>query len=69
MMHIFEVRSEDTGANAEDLLQAHSATIPVGRLGRPEELGDLVAFLASEKNSYTTGATILVDGGVVRSVM
>lgn len=69
MMHIFEVRSEDTGANVEDLLQAHSSTIPVGRLGRPEELGDLVTFLASEKNSYTTGATILVDGGVVRSVM
>jgi 3-oxoacyl-[acyl-carrier protein] reductase len=69
MMHIFEVRSEYTGANVEDLLQSHSATIPVGRLGRPEELGDLVTFLASEKNSYTTGATILVDGGVVRSVM
>lgn len=69
MMHIFETRSEDTGANVEDLLQAHSATIPVGRLGRPEELGDLVTFLSSEKNSYTTGTTILVDGGVVRSVI
>ena len=69
MMHIFETRSKDAGANVEDLLQAHSATIPVGRLGRPEELGNLVAFLSSEKNSYTTGATILVDGGVVRSVM
>ena len=69
MMHIFETRSNDTGANVEDLLQAHSSTIPVGRLGRPEELGDLVAFLSSEKNSYTTGTTILVDGGVVRSVM
>ena len=69
MMHIFETRSADTGANVEDLLQAQSSAIPVGRLGRPEELGDLVAFLSSEKNSYTTGATILVDGGVVRSVM
>ena len=69
MMHIFETRSQDTGSGVEDLLQAHSATIPVGRLGRPEELGDLVTFLSSEKNSYTTGATILVDGGVVRSVM
>lgn len=69
MMHIFETRSQETGANVEDLLQSHSATIPVGRLGRPEELGDLVTFLSSEKNSYTTGATILVDGGVVRSVM
>ena len=69
MMHIFETRSQDTGSNVEDLLQAHSNTIPVGRLGRPEELGDLVAFLSSEKNSYTTGTTILVDGGVVRSVI
>ena len=69
MMHIFEVRSEDTGTNVEELLQDHSSTIPLGRLGRPEELGDLVTFLSSEKNSYTTGATILVDGGVVRSVM
>ena len=69
MMHIFETRSQDTGSGVGDLLQAHSATIPVGRLGRPEELGDLVTFLSSEKNSYTTGATILVDGGVVRSVM
>jgi len=69
MMHIFETRSKDTGANVEDLLQAHSSTIPVGRLGRPEELGDLVTFLSSDKNSYTTGTTILVDGGVVRSVM
>jgi len=69
MMHIFETRSQDTGANVEDLLQAHSSTIPVGRLGRPEELGDLVTFLSSEKNSYTTGSTILVDGGVVRSLI
>ena len=69
MMHIFETRSKGTGSSVEDLLQAHSDTIPVGRLGRPEELGDLVAFLSSEKNSYTTGSTILVDGGVVRSVM
>jgi len=69
MMHIFETRSNETGSNVEDLLRAHSATIPVGRLGRPEELGDLVTFLTSDKNTYTTGATILVDGGVVRSVM
>ena len=69
MMHIFETRSNETGINVEDLLLAHAATIPVGRLGRPEELGDLVTFLASNKNTYTTGATILVDGGVVRSVI
>jgi len=41
--------------------------IPMGRFGRPEELADLVAFLASGTNDYIIGTTILVDGGVVRS--
>lgn len=37
--------------------------IPMKRLGRPEEIGEMVAFLASEKTGYLTGATIAVDGG------
>jgi 3-oxoacyl-[acyl-carrier protein] reductase len=41
----------------------------VGRLGDPRELGYLVAFLASGKSGYITGTTILVDGGLVRSVL
>lgn len=69
MRHIFELRSQETGQELETVLQGRASSIPVGRFGRPEELGDLVAFLASEKNSYTTGSTILVDGGAVRSVM
>lgn len=40
--------------------------IPMGRLGRPEELADLVAFLASERAGYITGTAIQVDGGAVR---
>ena len=43
------------------------AAIPVGRLGEPSELGDLVAFLASERASYITGAVYQVDGGLTRS--
>ena len=69
MQHIFETRSQETGQDLETVLQARASSIPVGRFGRPEELGDFVAYLASEKNSYVTGTTILVDGGVVRSVM
>jgi 3-oxoacyl-[acyl-carrier protein] reductase len=43
--------------------------IPMGRLGDPEELASLVAFLASEKASYITGATIQIDGGMCRSLL
>jgi 3-oxoacyl-[acyl-carrier protein] reductase len=41
--------------------------IPLGRLGEPRELGDLVAFLASERASYITGAVCQVDGGIIAS--
>lgn len=69
MRHIFETRSEETGQDLETVLDAGASRIPVGRFGRPEELGDFVAYLCSDKNTYVTGTTILVDGGVVRSVM
>ena len=69
MRHIFETRSQETGQDLESVLGARAASIPLGRFGRPEELGDFVTYLVSEKNSYVTGTTILVDGGVVRSVM
>ena len=42
--------------------------IPMGRLGKPEELADLVAFLASERASYITGTAIQVDGGAVKGI-
>jgi 3-oxoacyl-[acyl-carrier protein] reductase len=41
--------------------------VPAGRLGMPEEYGDLVAFLCSERAAYITGAVIPIDGGMLRS--
>ncbi len=43
--------------------------IPLGRIGKPEELANLVVFLASEKASYITGSLIQVDGGYIKGVM
>ncbi|MGH2954484.1 MAG: SDR family oxidoreductase [Solirubrobacterales bacterium] len=42
--------------------------VPAGRLGDPDEYGDLVAFLCSERAAYLTGAVIPLDGGMLRSV-
>jgi 3-oxoacyl-[acyl-carrier protein] reductase len=43
--------------------------VPLRRIGNPEEFGQLVAFLASEKAGYLTGATIQIDGGYVKGIM
>lgn len=52
--------------SAERLAEV-SAQIPVGRPGRPEEIGAFAAWLASEENTYITGQNILVDGGLTRT--
>ncbi|HEX9855318.1 MAG TPA: SDR family NAD(P)-dependent oxidoreductase [Acidimicrobiia bacterium] len=49
----------------EDLLRIADETVPMGRLGRPEEVAEVVAFLASESASYMTGSLVTVDGGYV----
>lgn len=46
-----------------------TSQIPLGRMGKPEELADVVVFLASERASYVTGAVIQVDGGYVKGLM
>lgn len=45
-------------------LDALLSEIPLGRMGRPEEIASLVAFLASERADYITGATLFIDGGL-----
>jgi glucose 1-dehydrogenase len=48
-------------------LDALLSNIPLGRLGTPEEVASLVAFLASDEASYVTGSTYVLDGGLMRS--
>jgi glucose 1-dehydrogenase len=50
--------------NDPQQLNALIDQIPLGRLGKPEDVAGLAAFLASDEASYVTGATYFVDGGL-----
>jgi 3-oxoacyl-[acyl-carrier protein] reductase len=60
-------RAADNAGSLEAAEERARRDVPAGRLGTPEEHGDLVAFLCSERASYLTGAVIPLDGGLLRS--
>ena len=62
-----EIRSKQEGISLEEYAARVQETIPIARYGEPREIGEAVAFLASERASYVTGATIQVDGGLIQS--
>jgi citronellol/citronellal dehydrogenase len=47
----------------DEAVEGWERSVPLGRLGRPEEVASLIAFLASDGGTYITGTTIVVDGG------
>jgi len=54
---------EDRKTSNPELYQSTLASIPFGRMGKPEEIAEVVLFLASDKASWVTAQTIVVDGG------
>jgi 3-oxoacyl-[acyl-carrier protein] reductase len=59
------VETELTGVLPENVKEQILGQVPVGRFGEPEEIAEVVAFLAGDRAAYVTGQTIAVDGGMV----
>jgi NAD(P)-dependent dehydrogenase (short-subunit alcohol dehydrogenase family) len=61
-------QAEAQGRSVEALRAEVAGKQPLGRIGRPEDVADLVVFLSSERAGFLTGASITVDGGASRGV-
>jgi len=64
-----QARASREGKSVDEIVGERTASYPMHRMGEPEELAALVAFLASERASYITGTTTQVDGGYTRGLL
>ena len=62
-----QIRAAKAGISLEQVYENMVKTIPLGRYGTPEEFAKLAVFLCSEANTYITGQTVLVDGGMTKT--
>lgn len=67
VQQLAEARAKDSGKTPEEIVAGMGQPVPLGRVGRPEEFGAVVAFLASEKASYLNGVSIPIDGGYIKA--
>ncbi len=68
MKELAKARSAASDKNEQEILDGWAADAPLKRLGEPRELADTVVWLASERASYVTGQTVLVDGGMYKGL-
>ena len=68
LKELAKARSAASGKNEQEIFDTWAADAPLKRLGEPRELADTVVWLASERASYVTGQTVLVDGGMYKGL-
>ena len=61
-------RMKITGQTEEEIREASAKNIPLGRIGAPEDIASMVAYLCSEKAGFVNGSLIDIDGGVSRAL-
>jgi 3-oxoacyl-[acyl-carrier protein] reductase len=66
---IDEINAKKAGISPDEQRQRSVSTIPLGRYGEPDEYGRMAAFLLSDAAAYITGASVQVDGGLVRGLL
>lgn len=64
--YMVKAKASMMGISEEAAREEYLRDIPIGRFAEPHEIAPLIAFLASERNSYITGVTIAIDGGATR---
>lgn len=69
LSELADATEQRTGQSAESVYQSWADLTALKRLGKPEEFGAVVAFLASRKASYVTGQAVVVDGGRVKGLL
>lgn len=68
LKELAKARSAASGKSEQETFDAWAADAPLRRLGEPRELAETVVWLASERASYVTGQTVLVDGGMYKGL-
>jgi 3-oxoacyl-[acyl-carrier protein] reductase len=68
LKELAKTRAVATGKTEQDLFDGWAADAPLKRLGQPREVAETIVWLASERASYITGQTLLVDGGIYKGL-